>query len=495
MSFRIPSLSEARDFLIAVGKAVFPDRNYGNLRSYHSRRATFFAAAQTQLHAHIKSVGEDVHPLTASDGDPINRWGQVLGVDRKTATGARKSSAGLVIGTAATPVDAGEELIHQASGLRFEVGTSTTVGVDETALVDIVAISTGSETRLAAGQVLEFVNTPAGLQTSVRLVTDLDEDGYDDEQFGAYRSRVLAALSEPTAGGTQSDYVAWMLEVQGVAQAFCYPNRAGLGTIDIVALHAGSGTARELDAGDQATVLAYVAERAPAQVSATNGSLRHLDVVPEEVDVEIVLDTSGEAAYVFDWAGGPVEVLAWTAGTRTLQFAADRPATMKAGHRISLKGVASAQDGEELTIEALSGSDAVILETAPSVAPAATDLGYSGGPLVTPVRDAIKAHMSGEKVYAGKRRIPLAESATTSTVGLEVLVDGIGTANPDGAYGPWNGNLLRSLLYQIAMYKAGVRNATIAAPTTDIEPTEYTGFDDDQIGLIVPGAILVRGAL
>lgn len=494
MPFVIPTMSEARDFLIAVGKAVFPDRNYGNLKSYHSRRATFLAAAVTQLHSHIKSVEDDVMPDTAGDNGPIDRWGEILGVERKSATPARKSAAGRVLGTPATAVDAGEELLHEASGLRFEIATSTTVGGGGSIDADIAAIDTGSLTRLSAGEVLRFTNTPAGLETGVVLVKDLDEDGYDDEQFGSYRSRVLAAFSEPTAGGTQADFVAWMREVDGVSQAFCYPNRAGVGTVDIVALHTGSGTDRELDAGDQETVFDYVAERAPSQVSGTGGSLRYLDIVTDEQDVELVVDTSGEAAYAFDWAGGPLTVLAWTSATRLLQFSADRPASMKAGHRLSFKGVASDQDGTEFTIEALSSTDSVILEEAPDVDPAATDLVYSGGPLVTPIRDAILAHMNGENVYAGRSRVPLAESALESTVGLEVLVEGIGPANPDGAYGPWNGNLLRSLLYQIAMYKGGVRNVTISTPASDVEAEDPAFPDDGEIGLIVPGSVLVRGS-
>jgi hypothetical protein len=494
MAFPIPTLSEARDFLIAVGKAVFPDRNYGNLKSYHSRRATFLAAAVTQLHAHIKSVQDDVMPDTAGDDGPIDRWGAILGIDRKSATPARKSQAGRVIGTSGTAVTQGEELTHEASGLRFQIATTTTVGVGGSIDADIEAIDTGSQTKLTAGPVLRFVATPAGLETSVVLQRDLDEDGYDAEPFGAYRARVLAAFSEPTAGGTQSDFVAWMLEVEGVSQAFAYPNRAGVGTVDIVALHTGSGTARELDLADQEEVLDYVAELAPAQLSATGGSLRYLDIVADEEDVELVVEPSGEAAYAFDWTGGPATVATWTAGTRTLQFTAARPSSMKAGHRISIKGVATNQDGQEFTIEALSGADSVILEEAPAIAPAATDLVYSGGPLVTPIRDAILAHMNGENVYAGRSRVPLAESSLESTVGLEVLVDGIGPANPDGIYGPWNGNLLRSLLYQIAMYKGGVRNVTIATPATDVEATDYDFPDDDQIGLIIPRRVLVRGS-
>lgn len=495
MAFKIPTLAEARDFLLAVGKAVFPDRNYGNLKSYHSRRATFLAAAQTQLHAHVDSVQNDVMPDTAGDNGPIDRWGdKILGIARKGATPARKSAVGRVRGTPATAVNAGEELSHEQSGLRYEIATSTSVAGDGTILVDIAAIDTGAQTKLLKGQVLRFTNTPVGLATDVVLVDDLDEDGYDDEAFGAYRERVLAAFSEATAGGTQADYVEWMLEVKGVSSAYAYLNRAGLGTTDLVALHTGSGADRELDAGDQAAVLAYVRERAPGQVAGTGGALRHLDVVPQEADVEVVVDPNGEASNAFDWAGGPMTIAVYTAGTRLVQFTLDRPATMKAGHRVSFKGVATNQDGSEHIIEALSGTTSIILQEAPVVNLAATDLAYSGGPLVTPIRDAIVAHMNGETVYAGKGQVPIPESSLASTVGLEVLARGIGPANPGGTYGTHLGDLLLSVIGKLVIYKGGVRNYTIPTPAVDVAGIDYEFPSDAQIGLIVPRRVLVRGA-
>lgn len=500
MAFSIPSLSETRDFLLAVGKALFPDRNYGNVRSYHSKRATFLAAAVSQLHAHITSVQDDVIPITAGDGAPINRWGEIVGVERKSATPSRKAAALRVYGTAATPVDIDEELVHQSSGLVYQIAANAIVGAAGFVDCDIVSVSTGSATKLAKGQTLQFSATPAGLRGTALLVLDIDEDGFDDEAFGEYRTRVLAQFSEPTAGGTAADFVEWILELEGISRAYAYPNRAGLGTVDVVGLHTGSGAARELDAGDRAAMIARIRERAPAQIAGTGGSIRDLDVVVQAENVEIVLEPNGAAAYAFDWSGGPLAVLSWEAGgvARKLRFTTDRPATMKAGHRVSLKGVATIQNGEELTIEALSGTDAVILEDAPDVAPAATDIVYSGGPLVTPIRDAIVAHMNGETVYAGRNRVPRTQGQLDelgeSVVNLEVLAEGIGPANPGGIYGEWNGDLLRSLLYQIAMYKAGVRNLTIASPVVDVVSEDFAFPNDAQIGLIAPGAVLIRGA-
>lgn len=492
MPFDIPALSDTREFLVAAGKALFPDRNYGNPRSYHARRAGFAAAAVTQLHAHVDSVQKDVMPDTAGDV-AIDRWGTIIGTVRKGATPARKAAAGRVRGAAATAVPLDEELTH-SSGLRFKVASATVVSGAGFVDVDIAAIDTGQATRLTKGEVLEFQATPAGLETQVVLQKDLDEDGFDREQFGSYRKRVLDAFSEPTSGGSQSDYVRWALEVDGISAAFCYPNRAGLGTVDVVGLHTGTGAARILSGGEVAELLAYLKTKAPAHLAATPGALRVLTVIADPQPVELVITPDGLAAHAFDWTGGPVTVLAYTAGTREVQTAAPLPAAMKAGHRISFKGVVTAQDGTEFQIEALTAADKFILGTAPAVNLAATDIGYSGGPLVTPIRKALLGHINGEDVYAGKNGVPMAASQLASTVGLEVLAEGLGPANPAGAFGTWSGGLIRAVLGKIASYRRGVRNYNIALPAADYEATNDAFPNDGQIHLITPSSVLVRGA-
>lgn len=496
MPFPLPSLSKMRDLLLAIGKAMFPDRNFGNKRSYHARRATYVAAAATELHKHVDTAYKDLIPTLAGD-EGVDRWGGINGTGaRKGATPARKSAAGRVRGAVGSTVTNGDELLHPSSGLRFKINQSVTIPVAEQFDADIVAIDTGSATRLTAGEVLEFVNTPPGIETQVVLVKDLDEDGYDREQFGAYRTRMLDTFSKPTAGGNQPDYVSWALQIEGISQAYCYPNRAGIGTIDVVVLHAGSGSVRIPSSGELAEALTYLKTKAPANVAGIPGALRVLVCVADPQSVEILIAPTGEAAYQFDWSDAVAPTVAgWNAGTRELQFnGGTLPSTLKAGHRLILKGVASVQDGREYKIEAISAVDKVVLETAPANAPAATDIIYSGGPLVAPIRDAIIAHMNGEIVYAGKNRTPLPASVVTSTVGLEVLAEGIGPANPSGVYGTWSGGLLRAQLGTIAMYQRGVRNYSILTPAADYEATDDVYPNDSQIHLITPNAVIVRKA-
>lgn len=510
MPFQLPSLDETRDFIVALGKALFPSLNFGSRRSYHGRRATYISGAVTQLHDHVASAARDAHPKTAGDGKPINDWGDVTGVPRKTATPARKSSALRVRGLTGATASIGDLLRHEESGLLYELASDVTIPASPTYVdADVVASeangSVGSQTRLEAGQVLVFISPPADIETNAVLQLDLDEDGFDAEQFGSYRSRVLGTFSEARAGGTQADFARWVVEsLNTVTVGFAYPNRAGKGSIDVVGFYNGTGTARSLSSDDRDTVKAYIQTKAPFQVSGEGGPLRVLETVADPRDVEIVLEPNGQAAFAKDWDdAGPPTVASWTGATRKLQFNAALPASLRAGHRLSFGAVASAQDGTEYKIESIFSSDTVVLEKTPPVAPVATDKIYSGGPLVTPVRDAIKAHLNGEIVYAGRGLTPIPASVAASTglsvVNLDQLAEGVGPANPAGLYnsanGPsWSGAIIRAVLFKIATYKAGVRNATVVLPASDYEAEDDAFPLDDQIHYVTPGSVLIRMA-
>lgn len=509
MPFKIPSLDEFRDRLVAFGKSLLPGMNFGSRMSQPGRRATYFSAGVTQVHAHVDSVQRDVHPLTAGDGKPINDWCAVVGVELKMATPARKSAAGRVRGSATSTQAINSQLVHNESGLIFRLASGVTIpGIvtdpDGFVDADIAAVDTGSRTRLAAGETLHFLTPSPGIQTDVVLQLPLDEDGFDDEQLGSKRARMLAAFSQTPSGGNQNDFVKWAIAaVPAVTVAFCYPNRAGVGTVDVAAFYSGSGTARTLSVDDAAAVKAYIQTVAPFQVSGTGGALRVLTTVADPRTVELLIQTDGRPSNAFDFddSSGPTVHAAFTydPANRKLQFSAALPASLRAGHRLILVGVASAQDGREYQIESIFSADTVVLAApGPVNAPLATDKIFSGGPLVTPIRDAIVAHLNGEIVYAGRGLVPLAASAVASPIGLDILADGVGPANPAGKYSTaqasWSGAILLASLFGIAKYKGGVRNLTILQPVADYEATDDVFPNDAQIHYVTPGVVIIRSA-
>jgi len=275
---------------------------------------------------------------------------------------------------------------------------------------------------------------------------------------------VVSRWRDPPRGGTRVDYQEWALEVTGIAAAYAYPLRGGNGTVHLAALHAGSGAARILDSVEVSDLQALIdASKRPVSVK----GFRVLQVVDEPTDVEIAVTPDGEPENEFDWDDtAPPVIASWSAVDNKLVFTADRPASMAAGHRLVL---ATGDSGAERVIESLDlvDADTVYLEADDAGdTPVATDTVYSGGPLVAPIRAAVIA-----------------------------LIDALGTANPDARrYGPWEGNLRPSKIAGAAEDVDGVLSAAVITPAAIVEASDPAYPDNDTIGLITAGRILVRRA-
>ena len=495
MAYKVPTFDEMTSFLIALGKALLPTRNIGSRFTLYQKLFRVFAGGVTDVHANLRSAARDVMPATSS-GTKLDEWLSTVGLTRKTATGSRKSAALRVTGTAGAVAPVGSLLVHVASGLTFQLTETATIPAVAPLRYDanVAAVDVGSATRLRAGEVLKFTGSIAGIKPAAELQKDLDEDGYDAEQDGAAKVRLLARLGDDAAGGTQADYVAWARAQTGIAAAYAYKGRIGIGSGDVAALHAGTGSARSLLPAERTALLAALAELAPAQMG--SGALRVLATVEQIVNVEIAITVDGTAAYAWDWEDfGGQAISAYNATTREIAFASGLvPATIIPGDRISFRGVASVQDGRQYVVEAITGVATVSLQSAPVVAPAATDVAYSGGPIVARIRDAAIAHINGDVLYAGDLGPLPGAVAGLDTASLRVLVAGAGTANPSGMYGGWIGGVYRGILSTIATYTRGVRTHAVIAPAADVEATDYAAPLDGQIGMVSPGYVLIRRA-
>lgn len=499
MSYTIPSLDDAHRFLISFWKALYPASGVLSKFSYHWKRLRAYAAGIADLHDHIAIAQDDVMPDTAL-GDFLARWAAAVSVKKKGATGARKASALRVMGTIGTSVPQYSLLTETVSSFQYQITSAgAIIGAQKYVDVDLAALgdadNSGAATRLLAGATLTFNAPPAGITATAKLVLDLDEDGFDAEPDSALSVRFLNVLGDPRMGGSTNDFVQWAESVTGVDKAYAYPNRAGLGSMDVAALHTGQGSARSLTSPEQATLLAFLQSQAAANITAPGSALRVLTTIVETKAVEIKIQTNGDPAYVFDWDdSSPLTVLAYTSATRALQFTANMPSSMAAGSRFSSRGVASAQDGSVFTVESIAAVDTIIVRETPPINFAATDVVYAAGPLTQIIRDAIIGHMSGEIVYADTGKPVRASVAGSTAISrqLRILEDGIGTSNPSAKYGTWNGSLLLTSLNAIAAFATGVRNVTIVTPNADQDSTDYVVPNDFQIGFIAPGAVLIR---
>lgn len=391
-------------------------------------------------------------------GAGLDRWGVLLALPRKGATAARKANALRISGTIGSTFSSGAVLVS-AAGLRYEINESGTMPAEEVIDVDVIAIDTGSATRLGAGEQLTFVEQIVGIAETAELQLALDEDGEDAEQDGAYSARLVSRLQQPPLGGAAEDYRQWALQVPGIARAFIYPLRGGLGTVDVAGLHLGTSTARLLNSGERTALLAYLVSKRPVSVK----GIRVLDTQPQIVDVDVTVRPIA-ARYEFDWVDQtPPVVASWNATTRTLTLAAARPDTITAGARIVIATVGGT--GASVAVESLPvTSTQLVLESAPSATPLAGDLVYAGGVLTEPGRAAIADH-----------------------------IDALGPANPDGnRFGEWDGNLRVLDLGKVIKGVEGVFSPAVVTPSSDVEASNPAYPFDGALSILIARRILVR---
>ena len=456
MPFEVRNYEQSLEVLVAAASGRFPGSNLSRFSDFN-KRLRVVALGLADASYNLRQAQLDVMPDTAQ-GSFLLRHGAIYGVPIKGATGSAGDSAYRVFGDVGATVPNNEPMTHASSGLAFETRSGGVIAASGFLDVDIAATSTGVATNLEADQELQFDTTPINLEQAGRILIDL-ANGTDVEGDPQYQARILDQIAEPELGGSRSDYNKWILGAAAyVATAYAYPNRNGAGTVDLAALKAGRGTARLLDVGERTDV--YNAVEALRPITST---LRQLEVIAEVTDVEVRLRPESGTAYIFDWDDSiPPTVLTYVGGTRTLTLGAARPASMAVGDRITIDDPLS--DGSEYTIEQLVATDAVILAEDIGYAPTATSPVYSGGPLVSAARDRILA-----------------------------LFDALGPSNPDASsYGPWEGNLRLSNLFETTQTTAGVLDSDIVSPVATVEASDPAYPFNDSVGLLIPGKIIVR---
>jgi uncharacterized phage protein gp47/JayE len=460
-SFNTPTLDQIHASMIADYKNRFPDADASKF-SDTWKRLRVIAGAVLGLHAHIEVAYQDELPDSAAAAR-LDRWGTILNRARKAATPSSGIAVLRCVGAPGSTITPGLTLTH-TDGTKFQTNSTATVAGGGTYVdVDVLASDTGKKTNKTTGEVLQFTATPAGFQSKATLIGDLTE-GEDVEDDGSYRPRVLDQLAQPGMGGNRNDYVEWALEVAGVATAYVFPQRDGLGSVDLACLHTGRGAARLLSTPEIAAVKAYIDQRRPVSVA----DFRVLTVSASNQDVDARVTPIGDAQYTFDWDSSPgYTVSAWNGATRTLTFSGGaRPVDLAVGDRITYKStVLPYGSGAEMIVEAFgAGAADVIITLASTPAsgpPVAGNALYSGGPLVEPIRQAILAHF-----------------------------DSLGPARGAYASGVWEDSLRTATLYGIAQRQEGVQDTTLVAPGANVVPVNTA--PGMTIELLVPRQILVR---
>lgn len=233
--FPTPDYSTLRASLLRDIANQLPDAAIGSDSDF-AIRANAVAAALEGLYQHQQWIVRQILPDTA-DADYLERWASLFNINRKAAVSASgtitftaATNGAIAIGTEAKTPD-GVAFVTTAGGL-ITAGASLTLTAR--------AVVPGITGNIAANTALTLTAAPAGVNSSCVVATAMT-GGMDVELDAALLSRLLARLRNPPHGGNASDYLAWALAVPGVTEAYVYPMRRGLGTVDVVIEGANGG--------------------------------------------------------------------------------------------------------------------------------------------------------------------------------------------------------------------------------------------------------------
>jgi len=255
--------------------AVGPD-------SDHFVRATGIATVVEEFYSKLAWVFRQAYPDLADD-DNMEKKANERGLTRKAAAAA----AGTVrfTGTAGVSIPVGQQ-VATAQGIVFATTQAATVGVGGTVDVSASAVVAGAAGNQSANTPATVSAPPTGIASSATILAMTG--GADVESFDSLLQRLLLDLGEEAQGGNDADYERWALSVPGVARAYIFPVRRGIGTVDVVPMPAiGLPSAPLL-----ASVQAVLDEKRPVGMLPGYGVMA-LAPTPVYVNVAAVLALAG----------------------------------------------------------------------------------------------------------------------------------------------------------------------------------------------------------
>jgi len=188
--------------------------------------ARVFAGAAHLIYGYLDQISLQLFVQNAS-GEFLNRHGTVWGITRKAAAFATGTCR--FNGTNGTNVPSGTKIITD-DGVEFE---TTAGGNISGGLIDLAieASSAGEDGNVADTTAVELVSPITGVDSLA--LQGATSGGEDTESDANYRQRILDRIQEPPQGGSEADYIAWQKAVEGVANAWVFPQSRGAGTVGL----------------------------------------------------------------------------------------------------------------------------------------------------------------------------------------------------------------------------------------------------------------------
>lgn len=225
--FIVPTLEEIRASILRDYQTYYPDADTSEDSDAYARASSLAACAEG-IYAHQKWLIKQFFPDT-SDTEFLEKHAGLRGLRRRNATYAAGKGA-TISGNPDAVIAVGLQ-IKTEDGRFYETTESAVISSGGTAVVAVRSLATGAAQNIKTATKGSFMAAPVGVSTDV-VLNDV-VGATNAESDSSLLERLLNKIRRPAAGGNKYDYKDWALEVDGVEQAYVYPLRRGLGTVDI----------------------------------------------------------------------------------------------------------------------------------------------------------------------------------------------------------------------------------------------------------------------
>lgn len=225
--FIVPTLEEIRASILRDYQTYYPNADTSEDSDAYACASSLAACAEG-IYAHQKWLIKQFFPDTA-DTEFLEKHAGLRGLRRRNATYAAGKGA-TVSGNPDAVIAVGLQ-IKTEDGRFYETTESAVISASGSAVVAVRSLATGAAQNIKTATKGSFMAAPVGVSTDV-VLNDV-VGATNAESDSSLLERLLNKIRRPAAGGNKYDYKDWALEVDGVEQAYVYPLRRGLGTVDI----------------------------------------------------------------------------------------------------------------------------------------------------------------------------------------------------------------------------------------------------------------------
>ena len=225
--FIVPTLEEIRASILRDYQTYYQNADTSEDSDAYARASSLAACAEG-IYAHQKWLIKQFFPDTA-DTAFLEKHAGLRGLRRRNATYAAGKGA-TVSGNPDAVIAVGLQ-IKTEDGRFYDTTESAVIPASGSVIVAVRSLATGAAQNIKTATKGSFMAAPVGVSTDV-VLNDV-VGATNAESDSSLLERLLNKIRRPAAGGNKYDYKDWALEVDGVEQAYVYPLRRGLGTVDI----------------------------------------------------------------------------------------------------------------------------------------------------------------------------------------------------------------------------------------------------------------------